>query len=73
MNVVYWRNDTVRRKEEVLGGNSVSAPTVFITNTTWIGMGSKPGLRCESPEDNHVKHGTTENLLFKIFATRYIE
>ena len=41
-----------------------------LTNPTWIGLGSKPGLRYESPEDNHVNHGTTENLLFKIICEK---
>jgi hypothetical protein len=48
----------------VLGGKSVSRHYVHHkSHMDWPGF--ETGLRCEISEDNHVKHGTTGNLLFK--------
>jgi hypothetical protein len=37
---------------------NVSSATLLTTNITWIVQGSKPGLSCEWPETNSMRHGT---------------
>jgi hypothetical protein len=40
-------------------GETRPSDTLFITNTTYIGLGLKPGLVFEKPETNSLKHATT--------------
>jgi hypothetical protein len=59
MSVQHWWNDTDRGKNRSTRRKACSNAHFVHQNFTWIGLGSNPGLRGETPATDRLSYGVT--------------
>jgi hypothetical protein len=57
-SVEHWWNGLDWDNRRDTKQKACTSATLFTTNPTWTGTGSKPCPRCERPATNHLSHGT---------------